>query len=97
MADSNPTPVLSFTAAPVYQLLNEVTQADMHDQLTARVRQLEVMLTVITSAGHDWFANFSIGVREDYLWTCRMMAIECRELVDQLHTAEPDPAEAPTA
>ncbi|CAG4883811.1 putative DNA binding protein, possibly associated to lesions; CP4-6 prophage (modular protein) [Georgfuchsia toluolica] len=50
------------------------------DQLTARLAQLESMLTMVTGEGLQAFTLISDVRQDNYLWGCLMMVEECRQL-----------------
>jgi hypothetical protein len=71
-------------ASPFYRLHEDVTPGDIHDQLEARLSQLDAMLTMTTGAGFESFSNWSNEIKENYLWACSMLAAECKELITQV-------------
>jgi len=64
----------------LYQLHDDATALNIHDQLTARLTQLDAMFGLITGESFESFANHSDQTQADYLWSCSMLAKECREL-----------------
>ncbi|HBU30325.1 MAG: hypothetical protein A2X71_11000 [Thiobacillus sp. GWE1_62_9] len=92
MAESNSTQhqsndrTINFAApaGPFYRLHDDVTIADIHDQLGARIAQLHAMLCMVTGEGIESFSSWSTEVQGDYLWTCSMMAAECKELMNHV-------------
>lgn len=70
-------------ASPFYRLHEDVTTGDIHDQLEARLSQLDAMLTMTRGSGFETFNNWSDPIKENYLWACSMLAAECKELISQ--------------
>jgi len=64
----------------LYQLHDDATALNIHDQLTARLTQLDAMFGLITGESFDSFSNLSDKTQRDYLWGCSMLAKECQEL-----------------
>jgi hypothetical protein len=64
----------------LYRLHDDATEIDIYDQLTARLTQLNSMLSMVIGEGFDMFSNHSDQIQSDYLWTCAMLTRECQEL-----------------
>lgn len=64
----------------LYQLHDDATELNIQDQLTARLTQLGAMFGLITGESFESFSNHSDQTQADYLWSCSMLARECREL-----------------
>lgn len=88
MADSNSTQsqsndrTITFAASnPLYTLHAGATSLDVQDQLSARLSQLQAMLTMTCGTGFETFNNWSDPIKDNYLWACSMLADECKELI----------------
>jgi len=68
-------------SAEMYQLHADATQADVRDQVEARLSQLCAMLTMTCGGGFETFDNWSDPIKHNYLWACSMLADECKELM----------------
>lgn len=76
---------LHFTAtAGLYQLSPTASSLWLRDHLSARLDQLAAMLTVVRGDGFDVFSNWSDQIQHNYLWSCSMIAEECRELAEHI-------------
>lgn len=69
---------------PFYTLHPDVTPFDVRDQLNARLAQLNAMLEMTHGNGRESFDSWSDEVRDNYLWSCSMLAKECEELTNHL-------------
>ena len=76
---------LKFTAAgAIYQAKTGTRKADITDHLNAKVGQLSAMLHLIVGEGLGRFQCMSDTIQDDYIWSCAMIADECKELVERL-------------
>lgn len=64
----------------LYELSDSAERLDILDQLQARLSQLEAMLTMTFGNSYDSFHNHSVENKDNYLWCCKMLASECKEL-----------------
>jgi len=76
---------LTFTAArSIYQANPDAATEDVTDHLNAKLGQLSAMLHLIFGEGLGHFNNMSDTIKDNYLWSCAMIADECKELADRL-------------
>lgn len=76
---------LAFTAAsPIYQAKPDAATEDVTDHLNAKLGQLSAMLHLIFGEGLSRFNNMSDTIQDNYLWSCAMIADECKELAEHL-------------
>jgi hypothetical protein len=72
------------SSGKLYQLRPDATPIDVQDQLHARLSQLHAMLTITCGNGFETFENWSDEIKDNYLWSCSMLAKECKELVSHV-------------
>ncbi len=78
---------VKFTAGtPLYEFAENADNASVEDHLSARLTQLEALLTTATI---DTCEGSSFGaacgdLQNAYLWCCEMLASECRELATRV-------------
>lgn len=74
---------MNFTACNgLYVISPDATADSIHNQITARLTQLNVLLS--SSIGESGFANrvgMTDQMKDEYLWTCSTIVEEVRELV----------------
>lgn len=76
---------LTFTAAKgVYQAKPDAATEDVTDHLNAKLGQLSAMLHLIFGEGLGRFNNMNDTIQDNYLWSCAMIADECKELAERL-------------
>jgi len=76
---------LTFTAASaIYQAKPDAAPGDVADHLSAKLGQLSAMLHLIHSDGLENFNNMNATNQDNYLWSCSMIADECKELAERL-------------
>lgn len=76
---------LTFTAAnAIYQANPDAAAGDISDHLNAKLGQLSAMLHLIFGEGLGRFNNMSDTIQDNYLWSCAMIADECKELAERL-------------
>lgn len=76
---------VAFAAAgTLYQLHPDASRLDVLDQLNARLSQLNSMLTLTHGIGFETFNAWDADTKENYLWSCDMLAKECKALVRHL-------------
>jgi hypothetical protein len=68
----------------LYQLRPEASQLDILCQLQARLSQLDAMLTHVTGNGSETFQNWNDRLQDNYLWGCRMITNECKDLAGHI-------------
>lgn len=72
-----------FTATTtLYSVSEKATRDDVREHLNARLVQLCAMLSMIHGTGLSGFDHYNDKIKDDYLWSCAMMARECEELAD---------------
>ena len=84
--NENPSNIdLTFTAASaIYQAKPDASSVDITDHLNAKLGQLSAMLHLIFGEGLGRFNNMNDTIQDNYLWSCAMIADECKELVERL-------------
>ena len=83
--ENTPNANLTFTAAKsIYQANPDAQATDVTDHLNAKLGQLSAMLHLIFGEGLGRFNNMSDTIRDNYLWSCAMIADECKELAERL-------------
>ncbi len=76
---------LKFTAArAIYQTKSDAATEDITDHLNAKLGQLSAMLHLIFGEGLERFTNMNDTIQDNYLWSCAMVADECKELAERL-------------
>ena len=76
---------VTFTAAgAIYQVHPDAKTMDVQDHLSAKLSQLSAMLLLIYGGGFESFNDMNETHRNNYLWSCFMVADECKELVGRL-------------
>jgi hypothetical protein len=82
-SNSTPFNYPSITTAP-YRISDEVGLRDLSNFLDNRLNQLVALLIVTSGGGGESFRNYSDDVQDNYLWACHWLAVECRELAEQV-------------
>lgn len=75
------------TFADVYQLKDGARSSAIQDHLSSRLAQLSAMLhLIIGDDGLSALDALSGVVKGNYIWSCAMLADECRDLADNIET-----------
>jgi hypothetical protein len=73
--------VMTFTAATgLYAIAPDADRTDMLDQLSARLTQLEAMISSTCGAAGETFRSMSAGRQDAFMWACLSLAKEANEL-----------------
>lgn len=76
---------LTFTAAgPIYQAKPDASTDSITNHLGAKLAQLSAMLHLVYGEGLERFNNMNDTIQDNYLWSCAMIADECKELAERL-------------
>ncbi len=76
---------LKFTGAlAIYQAKPDAATEDITDHLNAKLGQLSAMLHLIFGEGLERFTSMNDAIQDNYLWSCAMIADECKELAERL-------------
>ncbi len=76
---------VTFTAGKaIYHANPNAAPGDIADHLTAKLGQLSAMLHLVFGEGLESFENMSDSIKNSYLWSCAMIADECKELSERL-------------
>ena len=71
-------------AAPVYSIAEGASLGDLSDMLSARLAHLDAILAMTHGEAGEAFRTFRSDTQDTYLWGCRQLATECRELFEQV-------------
>lgn len=71
------------TGAPIYCINPEIKVSEIDDLISARLLQLNALLSVVTGDGVETFHNYNDMTKEYFLWACLNMVSEVEELFKQ--------------
>ena len=77
---STTTLIKSASGGALYSFADGVTPDDIYSTISAKLSQLEAMLTIARST--DTFQSFDGITQENHIWACADLAEECRRLFD---------------
>lgn len=77
---------MGFTAATgLYAISPGAAQTDMLDQLSARLTQLEAMLSSTCGGAGETFRSMSASRQDAFMWACLSLAKEAEDLSSALN------------